>query len=348
MKYVPTVVIFARRMAKAGVLTAGVAAGQFAIFESTYQPLPDPKGATDGTEHSLSLTLKERLREVTEKLDDTKAIIRRVTTNLDGSLGKVPATVGDRCKRWVSMARDPNRLQDVSTKPEGGGDGKKTEPLRILFIGDSLVAGIGLQPGEPMLPQLTARVLAERLNSDISWRALNSIGGDIRMLRSNLVPKIDDYLHRCEEGGERKFDAVIIMCGLNDFKKFFVNGRTPSAFREDLEDLTRLLKARFGNDCRVVLPAIPVQWTTAFPEPMRSFVLQLSTLWDDEKRLFAAASRMHPGKIGAVDFISEPSIGEESRSSAMSSDGVHPNSKGYGIWADHIGTNLEGLLAKQR
>ena len=76
------------------------------------------------------------------------------------------------------------------------------------------------------------------------------------------------------EGFDPEVDAVIVMCGLNDWKHF--GKSTPAEFRADLENLTDVLHQAFGAKCHVVLPALPVSWTTAFPQPMRSAVMVVS------------------------------------------------------------------------
>lgn len=82
-------------------------------------------------------------------------------------------------------------------------------------------------------------------------------------------------------------DAVVVMCGLNDWKRVASGTKSPSQFHDDLHALTDALHARLGSQCRVVYPALPLPWTTAFPQPLFSVVLTLSNAWDAQKQRLA-------------------------------------------------------------
>jgi hypothetical protein len=81
------------------------------------------------------------------------------------------------------------------------------------------------------------------------------------------------------------------MCGLNDWKRIFRGDKSPDSFHHDLTCLVKELRLRLGPECRVVLPALPLQWTTAFAQPLRYFVLGLSGLWDAQKKKLADETR---------------------------------------------------------
>lgn len=55
----------------------------------------------------------------------------------------------------------------------------------------------------------------------------HAIGSASSTLFSNVLSLVDDFER---EGKGAKVDAVIILCGLNDFKKLWM-GRTSSVFR---------------------------------------------------------------------------------------------------------------------
>jgi len=135
-------------------------------------------------------------------------------------------------------------------------------------------------------------VLADTLNVDIEWVAFGKVGGNVQTLHETLIPKVKDLVKASDDSRPAKVDAVVVMCGLNDWKVALLNGQTPTDFRKKLESLAAVLHAEFGQDCHVVFPAIPVYWTTAFPQPMRAFVLKLCDVWDVQKEKLAAQSRL--------------------------------------------------------
>jgi len=138
-------------------------------------------------------------------------------------------------------------------------------------------------------------------------------------------------------------DAVVVMVGLNDFKKIFF-GRTSSVFRRDLDSFLADLRAEVGPQCQVVLPAIPLE-ETALPEPIKSVAILLNNSFDSEKRDAAAAR-------ATVHFIPKPAMemwqrAKDRYGGIVATDGVHPNEAGYTVFAEYIGQELAAVLKKQ-
>jgi hypothetical protein len=103
-----------------------------------------------------------------------------------------------------------------------------------------------------------------------------------------LGPELDKYSK--ESPNTRKVDVVVFMCGLNDFKRVVEGNKTPEQFYHDLRLLVNGIHNRFGKECHVILPGLPMHWTTAFPSPMHSLVVKLAQVWDDEKKRLANES----------------------------------------------------------
>jgi lysophospholipase L1-like esterase len=179
-------------------------------------------------------------------------------------------------------------------------------------------------------------------------------------------------------------DAVVVMCGLNDWKRVATGTKFPSAFHADLRTLTAALHGRLGDECRVVLPALPLFWTTAFPQPLFSVVLALANAWDAQKQRLAdeggtaavghgaataAAQQPSPGLLGGPSSAAASSAAEQPRRPPplprshravdfvscppdlggpwnVAADGVHPNEDGYAIWAEHIARHLASKLKR--
>ena len=70
-----------------------------------------------------------------------------------------------------------------------------------------------------------------------------------------------------------KVDAVIVLCGLNDLKRI-LRGRTSTDFHDDLDRLVTEVRAQVGQECVVILPAMPMEQTN-LPQPLRSGIVCL-------------------------------------------------------------------------
>ena len=176
----------------------------------------------------------------------------------------------------------------------------------------------------------------------------------LRTRISGLVnPSEETMLLTAAEG----VDVVIVMCGLNDFKRLPA-GRTAGAFRRDLDRLLDLLQERAGAGCLVALPALLLE-ETRLPQPIKAAAIWLGARFDAEKRAAAAAAgedRVHFIPKPAVDMWRAarerataaaetlarppPAAGRE----LVARDGVHPNEAGYAAFAEYLATELAARM----
>lgn len=275
----------------------GVAVGQAVAHEQTYVPLPE---TVQARKFGLELPLLEKFKE------KKKAAL-------------------DKMDRWRARF----------TAPAGA---KAPARFRVLFIGDSLVNGVGGESrealeGGPPLPRRVCRALADKLGGQVEWRAFGITGGDLRALRSQLVPQI-----KRDDGCA--YDAVVVMCGLNDFK-YLARGqiRTPWAFRDELQALVAEIRRECGDKVRIVLPALPVS-LASFQEPLKSYVVFIANQWDHQKEAIARKSREILHNHGRILFVDAVLAKPRDDQTFVASDGVHPNESGYELWAQHIAARL--------
>ena len=215
----------------------------------------------------------------------------------------------------------------------------------MLFIGDSLVTGVGCSPERglgPALPRSVAESASRLLRQDVEWIALGHTGGNVREIVTSQVPRMRAEVARAEAAGER-FDAVVVVVGLNDIKKAYRGAQfTAGSFRNELEDLVRTIQQAAGEQCLVVLPALPVHRAPVFDrmQPLQSFLHSLAGLWDDQKRALAHC-------LPRVRFV-QNAEGTEwwTADCYWAADGIHPNDEGYRIWGEHIAQSVaQGLLS---
>jgi lysophospholipase L1-like esterase len=251
-----------------------------------------------------------------------------------------PKGVTEGVERRRSAPAAHSKLSGQLAKEMGtAGTTNATRVLRIIFVGDSLIAGVGCTQGEAVLPKHVARSIANDLGIDVSWRSWSLVGGDVRQLQDHIMPKIEQFLLATATTPEERVDAVVVMCGLNDWKRVASGTKSPQVFYDDLASLAAALHGKLGPQCRVILPALPLHLTTAFPLPLFSVVVALAEAWDLQKqRLADEAAAAAIGARLPIDCVScPPDLGG---AGGLSTDGIHPNEGGYEIWAEHIAHNI--------
>ena len=206
---------------------------------------------------------------------------------------------------WI-WARAP-RFAPAAGPAEGVvGSGKR---LRLLAIGDSIVAGVGVATLSGAMPGRFARALAERLDREVHWVARGVSGLDAAEVRQRLVPALR----------ERDFDCVFLSVGVND-----VTGiRRTRAWTRDLIGLVGDLRENSPQALIVVCGLPPLYGFPLLPQPLR-FVFGMRARTFDG--LAQAALAGLPGVLFAPNRF-------EPRREFFAADGYHPSSESCGMWA---------------
>jgi lysophospholipase L1-like esterase len=218
-------------------------------------------------------------------------------------------------------------------------------PRVVVFLGDSLVTGVGCtcqsNPGTncihggPVLARRLAKRLASTLSAPVEWHAVGMTGASVRDLVEHVLPRASREVNQ-EPEPARKIDMVVILCGVNDWKRAW-RSYSPSAFEEGLAALIGAARKtlRLSPDCSILLPAVNGSMIEHVPkfqmEPLRSMLAFVAEQYDSAKRRVAA-------RFGdRVRYIPALSTNGEAPTALFSHlDGVHPNEVGYQKWADHI------------
>lgn len=198
--------------------------------------------------------------------------------------------------------------QGAQTGVVGGGVG---EPLRLLVLGESTAAGVGVSSQHEALAGCFAEQLAHHAGRPVVWRALGENGITAAQALERLLPQVSD----------QRFDLVLLVFGVNDTTHFSSNARWQMA-------LQKLAQAFVRPDCRVLYAAVPpVRHFSALPWLLRQVLGLRAVLLDWQlARVAADVSALHCSV--ALEFTPE----------FLACDGYHPSAQGYRRWA-------EGLIA---
>lgn len=242
----------------------------------------------------------------------------------------------------------PDALGPRTGEVEYRASNKTAGRLNIVFLGDSLVMGVGCSTAAtdgvgPVLPRRAAESLAVQLGATVRWVALGETGADVSGLALHL-PALAREAVRAAEAGER-VDAVVIMTGLNDIKEcvlFLQPSKHPGSFRDGLSELLGEIRGLAGADCVLLMPNTPLEACPRFNEhwPLSLAVRGLCRLWEVQKR---AAVEGGAGD-GVARFVEAPP--ELVQPLLFSADGMHPNDAGYTVWADLIAQKLRPILSQ--
>lgn len=212
---------------------------------------------------------------------------------------------------WIRK-RTP-RLPDAAGPREGtvAGEG---EPIKLIGLGESTVAGIGAATHETGLTGQLAVALSRHAQRRVDWLVAARSGINARLSLAELVPKLT---------GQRA-DAVLIALGVNDSIEF----HTARRWAADLEKLIESVRGQVG-DALVLLSGVPpLDYFPALPEPLSSVLGARSFLL--EQASIKLANRMT--RVVHVPF----QIDRKRCAELFCADGFHPSELGYRLWAEQL------------
>jgi acyl-CoA thioesterase-1 len=173
-------------------------------------------------------------------------------------------------------------------------------PVRILFLGDSLTAGLGVEPGEAY-PSLIQNMLEEKQMGHIIVTN-GSISGSTT---ASAVSRLKWFLRA-------KPDILVLALGANDG----LRGLPLDEMAKNLDNAIVLAKE---NQIRVILAGMEIPPNYG-PEYTKAF-----------REVFPALARQH--QLEFIPFLLENVAGDPSLNQA---DGIHPNARGHRIIAAHV------------
>jgi lysophospholipase L1-like esterase len=205
--------------------------------------------------------------------------------------------------------------------PEASGD--KTgvcgsgEPLHLLAMGDSIIAGVGTGTVTRSMPVQFAEALAASEACRVHWQVAGANGADISDLRKQL-----NYF-----SDQKHLDFVLISIGVND-----VTGLSSTRhWKSQLKALTKELRKRWPQ-ARVLFMGLPPMAKFPLPPQPLRFTLGLRAATLDAICANLVANRPN---MQHVPIAIDPNLHD------FCEDGFHPSAKTCSFWAEELAQRIK-------
>ena len=190
---------------------------------------------------------------------------------------------------------------------DGGG-------LRLLIVGDSSAAGVGVRHQDEALAGRLAQALAERLGQPVGWQLVATSGHGSEAALAAL-----------ESAELRPADVLVTALGVNDV----VDQVRPRRAMAALERLHARAVEGAGVKFAIHCAAPPMQHFPLLPQPLRWF-------FGREAARFNAALVKAVAGQPSRRVLHLPEELQRDAAALMAEDGFHPGPRGYALWAEAL------------
>lgn len=177
--------------------------------------------------------------------------------------------------------------------------------LRVLIVGDSAAAGVGVDQQQQALAGQVVQALQDSFT--VQWKIVAATGATTQSTISDL-----------ESCPVESHDVALTSLGVNDV----TSGVLLEDWLPQQARLLDLLRERFGVHLTLVTGFPPVHNFTALPQPLRWFMGRRSLRFHNALRELLARRK-------DCEFIE---LFLADRPGMLAADGFHPSAQTYAIW----------------
>ena len=204
--------------------------------------------------------------------------------------------------------------------PSGKSNSSTSDELDVLIIGESTIAGVGVDTHEEGFAGAFAKALSDQFNTTVNWKVAAKSGFTAKDVRDKIIPTLD------------KGKADIILIGLGGNDTFTLTH--PKKWQRHIKNLISDLREIYPSSPVVFLNMPPIADFPAFPPLMQKILgAQVDYL---SNALSIAIEGFHDvyyssEKITLNKWLER--LNMDAPSTVFFSDGVHPTKLTYETWA---------------
>lgn len=194
---------------------------------------------------------------------------------------------------------------------------------RLLVVGDSSAAGVGVSTQGEALANQTATALAVRLGCPVGWQLVARSG-------VNTTEALAMVRHTALDAA----DVIVTALGVNDV----TSQQSLDRFLRSYAALWEHLRSTTGATVGIISGLPPFREFPAVPWPLRAY---LGSYAEHLERGLAAWCDTTPGLVfRPLDMASGVS--------EMAADGYHPGPRQYRIWGEAVAAQAAERLSRMR
>lgn len=221
----------------------------------------------------------------------------------------------------LRLRRNAIRLPEPPGPREGDEGPRSGNSFRVLFLGDSSAAGVGVAHQSNALALPSARLLATRLKTTISWQLIAKSGVNTA-----------EALQMLKQAAVRRADMLVSALGTNDV----TSQQSPRRFLAAYKALIDHAVDHVGIRGAVITGLPPLRILPVAPQPLRWYLGRYA------ERLDALLQRWCSGS----ENLAYLSLHWAADPRAMAMDGYHPGQGQYNRWSTLVVDRLVELVER--
>lgn len=199
--------------------------------------------------------------------------------------------------------------------PTTGKEGRGLLPVRLVVIGESTAAGVGVRTHDHGMPGALAREIRALTGRTVTWTVIGKDGQTAATATRDLAPQICDY-------GSNSPDVVVVLMGVNDL----IEGHSLARWDTDIDAFLGAVKRRSPHALIVVSGMPNPRRMPALPRVVARILAIRAHRMGRRYARRAAAYGMHYMSFRTYELTPE----------MFAADGFHPSEAGYAAWAHEL------------